>query len=108
VICCPEGPQCLGSNSFAAIFGAGFVPASLYGAETVDPSADAAQGKEIVQARCVKCPSGEWQDETYESVVALVQGVSKGTVKHRIKITPLSDTEVKQVAAYWTPKPKTR
>ena len=79
-------------------------PLSQAAAPTADRIAAAAKGKELVNKYCVECHSGEWQDESYESIVGLLKGMYVGKVKHRFKIKRLNDEEIHQVAAYWTPK----
>lgn len=80
-----------------------------YGADAVvDRSASAAKGKMLVDAHCRRCHSGVWEDETYESIHKLLKEMDVGDVTHRFKIRQLKAEEMKQVAAYWTPKPSVK
>jgi mono/diheme cytochrome c family protein len=96
------GPFALAAAAAILVTAAASAPAAESGG---DRAAAAVKGKQLVDRYCVECHSGEWQDETYESIVGLLRGMYVGKVKHRFKIKRLNEEEIHQVAAYWTPKP---
>jgi len=64
---------------------------------------DAAAGKVKVGQQCAEChrPS-DWDGETTAQLESLLRDIASGKVPHRKRQVHLSETDITDIAAYWT------
>jgi cytochrome c553 len=64
--------------------------------------ADASAGKALTEAKCAECHEpADWQGESADAIQARIKDVVGGKTKHKITLK-LSDTEIADIAAFWS------